>query len=154
MDEKCKTYLNDFLDTLNPNVRTTYTSFSSEHFCGDKKNANICSDLIKRGIKTAGCSMKYWYEQGGEKMPQVRHLTVVTDWDGNPTSIIEIISVAESRYLDVTEEFAHAEGEGDRTLEWWRKAHWDFFSQECREEGITLSSDVLLILERFKVVYP
>ncbi len=154
MDEKCKKYLNNFLDSLPPNDRAHYTSFSAYYFCGDKKNANICADLIQRGIKTATCGLKYWYEEGGEEMPQVGHLVVVTDWDGNPTSIIEITSVTESRFSQVTQKFAHAEGEGDRTLNWWRKAHWDFFSEECRKEGIPLSKEMPLILERFKVVYP
>ncbi|MFA0678261.1 ASCH domain-containing protein, partial [Vibrio sp. 10N.222.51.A6] len=40
-----------------------------------------------------------------------------------------------------------------KTLEWWREAHWNFFSRECEELKISPSEDMLLMLERFKVVY-
>ncbi|HAS8183051.1 ASCH domain-containing protein, partial [Vibrio vulnificus] len=50
-------------------------------------------------------------------------------------------------------EFAALEGEGDKTLAWWREAHWNFFSRECVELGISPSEDMLLVLEQFKVVY-
>ena len=53
----------------------------------------------------------------------------------------------------MTAEFAAAEGEGDKTLEWWREAHWNFFSRECEELKITPSEDMMLVLERFKVVH-
>lgn len=97
--------------------------------------------------------MKYCYESDLEPMPTVRHLQVVTDWNGNPTSIIETVSVSECKFSEVTEEFAKEEGEGDKSLCWWRKAHWEFFSIECKELGIEPSEDMQLVLERFKVVH-
>ncbi len=78
---------------------------------------------------------------------------MVTNWDGEPICIIEITSVSSCRFNEVTEEFAASEGEGDKSLEWWRKAHWTFFSRECETLGIEPSKDMLLVLEHFKVVY-
>jgi len=153
MDNRSKTYLESFLQTLNKQERGKYSSFGSDHFCADEKNANTCSDLIRRGIKTATCSMKYWYQVGGERMPTTGHLEVVTNWDGKPTSIIEITSVTESRFCDLTKAFARAKGEGDQSLEGWRNAHWNFFSRECLKVGIEPSEEMMLVLERFKVVY-
>ena len=46
-----------------------------------------------------------------------------------------------------------AEGEGDKTLAWWREAHWNFFSRESKELKITPNEDMILVLERFKVVH-
>ena len=86
-------------------------------------------------------------------MPVVGHLQVVTDWCGNPTSIIETTSVTECKFSAVDEAFAFAEGEGDRSLAWWRQAHWEFFSRECDGAGITPTEDMMLVLERFKVVF-
>ena len=153
MNQQQRDYLDRYLGTLSVEKRTAHTSFGADYFCADKENANICADLIRRRIKTATCSMKYWYEHDNEPMPEVGHLTVVTDREGNPTSIIETLSVTESRYCDVTEDFAAAEGEGDQTLNWWRKAHWDFFSRECEEVGIEPSDQMMLVLERFEVVF-
>ena len=125
----------------------------ADYFCADEENANICSELILRGEKTASCSMKYWYESGLEPMPMVGTLQVVTDWCGRPTSIIRTTEVSECRFREVTAEFAASEGEGDKSLEWWREAHWDFFSAECEEQGLEPSQDMVLVLEKFKVVY-
>ena len=97
--------------------------------------------------------MKYWYENGKAAMPREKHLQVVTDWGGHPTSIIETIEVSECRFSDVSPQFAAEEGEGDKSLKEWRSTHWDFFSKECVEQKIQPSHNMLLVLERFKVVY-
>jgi uncharacterized protein YhfF len=153
MDERSKVYLDGFLHSLPLDVAEKYTSFSADYYCADEYNANICADLIVRGEKQASCSMKHWYSHEGEAMPEVGHLQVVTNWDGKPVCIIEITSVTECQYCDVSAEFAAAEGEGDKTLAWWREAHWAFFSAECEELDIEPTEDMLLVLERFKVVY-
>lgn len=38
-------------------------------------------------------------------------------------------------YNEVTAEYAAIEGEGDGSLEYWRSAHWAFFSRECKRIG-------------------
>lgn len=70
-----------------------------------------------------------------------------------PKSIVEKTEVFECKFSDAPPEFAVAEGEGDKSLKWWRKAHWEFFSRECIEQGIEPSQSMQLVLERFKVVY-
>ena len=79
---------------------------------------------------------------------------MVTDWNGIPVCIIEITSVTKCKYNEVTAEFAALEGEGDKSLAWWRKAHWSFFSKECEELNISPSEVMLLVLEEFETVYP
>ena len=153
MDKRSKAYLEKYLSSLLPKLAEKHTSFSSDYFCADEYNANLCADLIVRGEKQASCSMDYWYSHEGESCPEIDHLQVVTNWNGEPVCIIKTTSVSECKYKDVTPEFAAAEGEGDKTLIWWREAHWDFFSKECAELGITPSEDMLLVLERFEVVY-
>lgn len=153
MDSRSQLFLEQYLNSLPVDIVQQYTSFSSDYFCADEYNANVCADLILKGEKTASCSMDYWYSHKGETMPEIGHLLVVTDWQGEPKCIVEITSVEKCRYKDVTQEFAAAEGEGDKTLAWWRQAHWRFFSLECEELGIEPTEDMLLVLERFKVVY-
>ncbi|MEF1311253.1 ASCH domain-containing protein [Vibrio mytili] len=153
MEGKSQSYLNEYLGSLPSDIAQKYTSFSADYFCADEYNANVCADLIVRGEKRASCSMAYWYSNKGEVMPEVGHLQVVTDWDGNPRCIIEITSVSQCKFREVTAEFAAEEGEGDKSLKWWREAHWQFFSQECEELDIEPTEDMLLVLEHFKVVY-
>ena len=153
MDEKSKVFLNQFLESLADAERQKYHSFSADYFCADQYNANVCADLICIGQKTATCSLKYWYDSGLEPMPQVGHLMVVTDWYGTPVCIIETDSVKMCRYIDVSANFAYLEGEGDRSLAWWHKTHWNFFQKECKELDIQPSDEMMLVLEHFHVVY-
>lgn len=153
MEKRHQVFLEQYLSSLPRDLAEKYTSFSADYFCSDEHNANICADLILRGEKRASCSMDYWYTHKGEPMPVVGHLQVVTNWQGDPVCIIEITSVSKCQYNEVTPEFAASEGEGDKTLAWWREAHWAFFSLECEALGIEPKDDMLLVLERFKVVY-
>ncbi|AGH81175.1 hypothetical protein PCNPT3_06165 [Psychromonas sp. CNPT3] len=154
MEEKAKNYLNQYLGSLSASERQRYQSFSADYFCADEYNANLCAELIRKGQKTATCSLKYGYGAANEPMPKIGHLMVVTDWNGHPICIVEIDSVKECKYSDVSTEFAYLEGEGDRTLKWWRKAHWDFFVNECSELNIDACADMMLVLEQFHVVHP
>ena len=153
MEEQSKNYLNQFLESLSDSDRSKYKSSSADYFCGDEVNANLSAELINIGQKTATCSMKYWYESDDEVMPSIGHLQVVTDWHGKPVCIIEVDSVDECQYCDVSADFAYLEGEGDRSLAWWRKAHWNFFAKECVELNIEPSEDMMLVLEQFHVVH-
>ena len=153
MEEQSQVYLDNYLSSLNESEHRKYQSFSSDYFCADEHNDNLCADLIRIDQKTATCSLNIWYESGEEPIPTVGHLQVVVDWNRKPICIIEIDKVETCKYNEVTPEFAHAEGEGDRSLEWWRKAHWDFFSEECKELGIEVNGNMKLVLEWFHVVH-
>ncbi|MGF1726384.1 ASCH domain-containing protein [Photobacterium nomapromontoriensis] len=153
MEEQSQIFLDNYLNALSEHEREKYQSFSSDYFCADEYNANLCAELIRVGKKAATCSQIIWYESGKEPMPTVGHLQVVVDWDGKPICIIETDSVETCKYNEVTAEFAYAEGEGDRSLKWWRKTHWDFFATECYELGIEPNESMVLVLEKFHVVH-
>ncbi|MGP8306160.1 ASCH domain-containing protein [Vibrio sp. YIC-376] len=154
MDAKVRNYLNQYLSLLSPQQTEAIPSVSADYYCADEYNADVCAELVRTGQKTASCSLELWYSEQGEVMPKVGHLQVVTNWAGEPICVIEITDVCTCPYDEVGEDFARAEGEGDRTLQWWREAHTKFFQSECDELGIDWHEQRLLVLERFKVVYP
>ena len=51
----------------------------------------------------------------------------------------------------VSEEHAWKEGEGDRSLEYWRNTHRRFFAEELREEGLDFDEEMELVCEEFEV---
>jgi uncharacterized protein YhfF len=53
----------------------------------------------------------------------------------------------------VDEEFAYSEGEGDRSLEYWRKAHIRYFKRVLSKIKKEFSEEMPIVCERFKVVY-
>jgi uncharacterized protein YhfF len=45
------------------------------------------------------------------------------------------------------------EAEGDRSLSFWRDAHWRFFSRACASLDHEPAADMPLVCERFRVIY-
>lgn len=124
------------------------------YFCDTEPCANELADLVLRGIKTATCSLRWVYEAEGEPVPQVGELSIVTTWDGDPVCIIETTEITHRPYNEVDARFAYDEGEGDRSLDYWRRAHWSFFSRECATLGRAPAEDMPLVCERFVRRYP
>ena len=67
-------------------------------------------------------------------------------------AIIKTVEVKVLPMNEVSEEFAIAEGEGDRTYEYWWKVHKNFFTKELNEIGREFSEDMLLVCERFELI--
>jgi uncharacterized protein YhfF len=110
--------------------------------------------LVQSGVKTATCSLLWEYETDGEPLPQVGELSIILDGDEKPLCIIETVQVEVKPMNDVDEQFAFDEGEGDRSLAYWRQAHWQFFSKICAQKKRTPAENMPLVCERFRVVYP
>ena len=90
------------------------------------------------------------YAGGSEPMPAVGGYSVILDGDGAPLCVIQTTAVEVRRFGDVDEQFAWTEGEGDRSLAYWRDAHIEFFASI----GAPVSDDTALVLERFDLVWP
>jgi uncharacterized protein YhfF len=54
---------------------------------------------------------------------------------------------------EVSEEFAFAEGEGDRSYQHWYSVHKQFFTKELQKIGKEFSDDMLLVLEQFELLH-
>jgi uncharacterized protein YhfF len=123
------------------------------YFCDNETDANTLAGLVQAGIKTATCSLFWVYAAGNERMPQVGDLSIITDWGGFPLCIIETTEVEIKPYNTVDLKFAYDEGEGDRSLAYWRAAHWRFFSRECVSIGREPAEDMPVVCERFRVIF-
>ena len=108
--------------------------------------------LVVQGIKTATTSV-IWFYADGEPQPHVGGFSVVLDGRGNPLCVTETTDVETKRFSEVDERFAYDEGEGDRSLTYWRQEHVRFFGRTLPAVGKAFSEDMLVICERFKVVY-
>jgi uncharacterized protein YhfF len=117
---------------------------------GFGSDATALGLLVRDGPKRATASNYSWYRDDGEPMPEVGHLSVVLDGEGEPLCVIRTTDVEVRRFGDVDEEFAWTEGEGDRSLAHWRTAHIEFFAGE----GRPIDEDSEVVLERFELLWP
>ncbi|HSH43848.1 MAG TPA: ASCH domain-containing protein [Arenicellales bacterium] len=130
--------------------RRFYEAF---HFADSEAVADELAQLVLAGTKQATASLRWMYEYERQPLPAVGGLSVVTFWSGEPVCVIETRKVEIVPFNEVTPEFARIEGEGDRSLEYWRKAHWEFFIAECAQAGRRPSPDMEVVCEQFAVVY-
>jgi uncharacterized protein YhfF len=123
------------------------------HFGDREALAGALVALVLRGEKLATASLLWECEAQGRRAPQPGDLSVVTSWQGTPLCVIETTGVEVRAFEDVDGEFAAAEGEGDRSLAFWREAHWSYFGRVCDELVRERSLRMPVLCERFEVVY-
>ncbi|MEL7647474.1 MAG: ASCH domain-containing protein [Sedimentibacter sp.] len=128
-------------------------TYSAWHFCDNEKDADELAELVLNGTKKATASLYASYEFENEQPPKTGNHSVITDWKGNARCIIKTTDVQIVPFKDVTEEFASVEGEGDKSLKYWRNCHWDYFSREMKEIGKGADEDMLVVCEKFEVVH-
>jgi uncharacterized protein YhfF len=128
-------------------------SYEAWSFSDNEETANALGDLVRAGVKTATCSLVWAYEAEKEDLPTKGDLSIITNWEGQPLCIIETTEVEVKVFNEVDERFAYDEGEGDRSLAYWRKVHWEAFSRECSAIGREPVETMLVVCERFKVVF-
>ena len=151
--DKIEAFWQAYLDSLPGRIERP-TSYETWFFSDNREDADEIGALAAAGIKTATSSLLWEYEAENEPLPQAGDLSIVTDWDGEPLCIIETTEVRQVAFDEVDETFAHDEGEGDRSLEYWRMVHTNAFSRTCATIGRELDIKMPLICERFTVVYP
>ncbi|MBM7635785.1 ASCH domain-containing protein [Streptococcus saliviloxodontae] len=117
-------------------------------------NPDQLAQLVLEGTKTATASAYDLYEIDNEPLPQVGTYDVVLDGQDQAICIIVIKQVRIIPFKEVSAEHAYKEGEGDRSLDYWRQVHLDFFNPYFEENGLTFTEDSKLVLEEFEVVYP
>ncbi len=143
----------NYLNSIKEDPDTTDKSYTAWHFCNNKNDADELSELVLLGVKRATASLHILYEYEKEDLPQIGNHSIITDWDGIARCIIKTSKIDIVPFNDVSEEFASIEGEGDKSLEYWRKAHWKFFSEEAEKLGLKADEEMLVVCEEFEVVY-
>ncbi|MGQ8776733.1 ASCH domain-containing protein [Serratia sp. NA_112.1] len=108
----------------------------------------LADELLQRvldGDKTATCGSYVAYQQ--EKSPLVGDYNVILNGRGEPACVIRTLSLKLVRFCDVTAEMAANEGEGDKSLAFWRQEHQAFFVREG-----SFAPDMWLVFEEFELV--
>ena len=88
-----------------------------------------------------------------EPLPQAGGYDLILDSKDQPGALIQVDQVQIVPYLEVDEDHAFREGEGDRTLAYWRKAHDAFFKEDYALAGKVFDQQTAkMVLEKFHLV--
>lgn len=111
------------------------------------------AELVLRGEKTGTASAYDLYEAEGEELPQAGEYSVVLDSKDQAQCIIRTTKVYVVPFGEVTPEHARLEGEGDKSLAYWREVHEELFTEWLAEAGLSFDETRRVVCEEFEVVY-
>ena len=152
MNEAALEFWNAFLDTY-PQIPKD-TPYQVWYFGNTPEMSLELVQLVISGKKTATASLAAVNEIKPDDAPVPDGYSVVTDFDGGPMCVIQTTEIRHVPFDQVDAEFASDEGEGDRSLEYWRSVHRSYYTQEAAELGLEFNEQSLVCCERFKLLYP
>lgn len=117
-------------------------------------DADTLAGLVLDGEKTATASAYALYALEDEPLPEPGAYSVVLDSRGEAVCVIRTTTVTVKPFSEVDAQFARKEGEGDRTLAYWRRVHKDFFAKEMEAVGLEFTEQMDVVLEEFVRLYP
>ncbi|MEO1010476.1 MAG: ASCH domain-containing protein [Bacteroidota bacterium] len=119
----------------------------------NKEDANTCVRSIKKGVKKAFSSSLLGLQYRKERLPKTGEFLVITDWEGQAKCLIRLTKVVLKPFFSINAEYTQREGEGDRSLEHWRKVYWDYFTRELEPFGRVPRDSMILVCQEFEKVF-
>lgn len=149
--ESVKTFWQNFCETAKINTETPYQVW---YFGNTSEMARELVELVLRGEKRATATLLESANLHPESAPIADVHSVVTDFEGSPMCVIQATEIRNLPFDEVDAEFAYEEGEGDKSLEYWRRVHHDFFTKDAAENGLDFHEKSIVVCEKFKLLFP
>lgn len=147
-----ESYWQQYLDTLPTAHAHRSLGYTAWGFGDTPELRDELGQLVKQGVKTATASLAWEYEDK-TVMPAVGEISITLDGQEQPLSIIETTEIRIAPFNEVDAQFAYDEGEGDRTIDYWRNAHQNYFARVCQRIGRVPSETMPVVFERFRVIF-
>lgn len=109
-------------------------------------------ELIRAGRKRAGTGLLAAMQADGDPIPLPGDVEIVLDHAGVPALLTRTTRVELLPFGRVGAAYAAVEGEGDGSLEYWRRGHWAFFGRECARIGITPTEEMIVVCCEFELL--
>ena len=146
-------YWAQFLASI-PAGKTKPDRYAEAFFFGtDPGLAHEITPLVLDGTKTATGALLWSIEADGKQPAVAGDFWIVTKGGDDPQCIIQTSDVRVLPFDEVGEEYARWGGEGDGTLDSWRRMYWSYIGSECNRIGRMAEPKAPLVMERFRVVY-
>lgn len=123
------------------------------HFCNNAQDANECAELVKKGIKRATSLSLLGIQYRKEALPKIGDFIVVTDWEGKAQCIVRTTKVTLKPFFAINTEYAQREGEGDKSLAYWKKVHWEYYTKELEPFGRVPRESMIVVCQEFEMVF-
>lgn len=122
-------------------------------FGDNEKDANALAELVVKGVKKATSHSLLGLQHKNAPLPKIGDFLVVTNWNKEAQCIVRTTSVTLRPYFSIDSGYAALEGEGDKTLEYWKKVHWDYYTRELAAFDRLPRESMIIVCEAFERVF-
>ena len=123
------------------------------HFSDNERDADQGVDLVLKNLKKATSFSLLGLQHRKEPLPKIGAFMVLTDWNGKAKCIVRTTAVKLKPFFSITKEYAQLDGLGDKSLEHWKKFHWDYFSRELAPFNRVPRDSMIVVCVGFEKVY-
>ena len=102
-------------------------------------------ELIKLVLEHKKNATSSLYEENN--LPIIGEESIIQYDDKTDACIVKTIDYKIIKFKDMTEDLARLEGEGDLSLDYWKKVHYDFF----KSIDSSFNEDTKIVFEIFEV---
>lgn len=112
------------------------------------------AELVLRSAKRATTSLPIEFTSLNEALPMVGAVSIILNGELKPVAVIERTKIESMPFEIVSAEYAKIEGEGDGSLDYWRQAHIEYFSEVCDRLGGHFNHQTIVLCQTFRMVWP
>lgn len=126
----------------------------ADAFSDNAKEATELAALVNQGIKRATAPALWAFEKMASPLPLVGGVFIVVDGNGEAVCVVKTTKVSIIPFNKISEENAYREGEGDRSLEYWRRVHIQFYKRQFEPLNLNFDESMPIVFEEFEKVFP
>lgn len=109
---------------------------------------------IYSGKRKAIFRLKDWFQSQNIPLPKEGTVIVLTDYFGEPHSVVRIIEIEQVAFKNFTSEMALAAGVDGGDLNLWRETRRETIKADCETIKIDFNDDVEILAMWFDLLYP
>lgn len=143
----------EFCSKKNIDINTPYEAWA---FGGATEvDTDRLAELVLKGKKfgTASSYDEYVMENALDEIPKPGDYSVILNSKDEAVCVIRDYDVYVRAFGDVPPFHAYAEGEGDRSLKYWRDVHTSFFKDCLNKTDKPFTQESRVVCEKFSVEY-
>ena len=142
----------EFCEKKNVDINTPYEAWG---FGDDEETADELAELVLKGRKfgTASSYDEYVMEDALHELPKAGDYSIILNSKGEAVCVIRDYDVYVRAFGAVAPFHAYAEGEGDRSLDYWRNVHTEFFKECLDDTDMPFNQESKVVCEKFSVEY-
>lgn len=122
-------------------------------FCDTIEDANECANLVRKGIKKATSHSLLGLQYRKEPLPKIGDFMIVTDGEDKAKCVVRTTAVQLKPFFSIDEEYARIEGEGDKSLDYWKSTHWDYYTRELEPFERVPRDSMIVVCQEFEKVF-